>query len=70
MKEIDENENDNSSSTNSKRDIAPSSLKNNKFKGLTAEQIVKNMKMFYFQEKSNFSNYPRKLGNLPKKSKI
>ena len=41
-------------SNNSKRNITPSSLKNNKFKGMTAEQIIKKYEDVLFSREKQF----------------
>ena len=59
-------ENDNSSET-LKRVTAPSSLKNNKFEGLTAEQIIKKYEDVLFSREKQFFELSQEIGKLTQK---
>ena len=59
-------ENDNSSET-LKRATAPSSLKNNKFEGLTAEQIIKKYEDVLFSREKQFFELSQEIGKLTQK---
>ena len=59
-------ENDNSSE-NLKKATAPSSLKNNKFEGLTAEQIIKKYENVLFSREKQFFELSQEIGKLTQK---
>ena len=59
-----ENEN---SIPNSKKIMAPSSLKNNKFKGLTAEQIIKKYENVLFSREKQFYELSNEITKLTQK---
>ena len=59
-------ENDNSSE-NLKKATAPSSLKNNKFEGLTAEQIIKKYEDVLFSREKQFFELSQEIGKLTQK---
>ena len=59
-------ENDNSSE-NIKKATAPSSLKNNKFEGLTAEQIIKKYENVLFSREKQFFELSQEIGKLTQK---
>ena len=59
-------ENDNSSE-NIKKATAPSSLKNNKFEGLTAEQIIKKYESVLFSREKQFFELSQEIGKLTQK---
>ena len=61
------NENENNSNSSSKKEIKPSSLKNNKFKGLTAEQIIKKYEDVLYSREKQFFELSQEIGKNTQK---
>ena len=61
------NENENNSNPSSKKEIKPSSLKNNKFKGLTAEQIIKKYEDVLYSREKQFFELSQEIGKNTQK---
>ena len=61
------NENENNSNSSSKKEIKPSSLKNNKFKGLTAEQIIKKYEDALYSREKQFFELSQEIGKNTQK---
>lgn len=61
------NENGNNSNSSSKKEIKPSSLKNNKFKGLTAEQIIKKYEDVLYSREKQFFELSQEIGKNTQK---
>ena len=62
-----ESKEDEKTSSNSKRNIAPSSLKNDKFKGLTAEQIINKYENVLFSREKQFFELSQEITKLTQK---
>jgi hypothetical protein len=61
------NENEINSNSSSKKEIKPSSLKNNKFKGLTAEQIIKKYEDVLYSREKQFFELSQEIGKNTQK---
>ena len=61
------NENENNSNSSSKKEIKSSSLKNNKFKGLTAEQIIKKYEDVLYSREKQFFELSQEIGKNTQK---
>ena len=66
---MEQNENENSTEK-SKRITTPSSLKNNKFEGLTAEQIINKYENVLFSREKQFYELSQEVGKLTQKIQI